>query len=237
MARDTLTRDQIIKATVELLDSEGLEGLSMRVLGKRLDAAATAFYWHVGSKDNLLALAADAAWKEIALPDLSTVGWRTAAATMATGLHSMLLRHPWLVQAFGSYMVYGPGKARHDDHSLAIYEKAGLAGAKADQAAASVFIFVLGNALCHAASASLARRLSQNSGNAQETMRAARAKAREIATGFPRLRARLETAAAGYAAAPDNSFEFGLKALLDGIEAQLEMPSMPSGVSEALVAE
>lgn len=236
MARDTLTQDQIIKVAVELLDGEGLEGLSMRVLGKRLGSAATAVYWHVGSKDNLLALAADVAWNEIALPDLSAVGWRTAAATMATDLHGMLVRHPWLVQAFGSYMVYGPGKARHDDHSLAIYERAGLTGAKADQAVTSVFIFVLGNALCHAASASLARRLSQNGGNAQETMRAARAKAREIATVFPRLRVRIETAAAGYAAAPDNSFEFGLKALLDGIEAQLEMPGMPSNVSEALMA-
>jgi hypothetical protein len=35
------------------------------------------------------------------------------------------------------------------------------------------------------------------------------------------LRARLGTAAADYGAAPDNSFEFGLQALLDGLEAQL----------------
>jgi len=41
------------------------------------------------------------------------------------------------------------------------------------------------------------------------------AKAREIATQFPRLRACLETAAADYGAAPDNTFEFGLQAILD----------------------
>jgi AcrR family transcriptional regulator len=51
MPRDTLTREQIVKAAMELLDDEGLEGLNMRALGRRLGSAATAVYWHVGSKD------------------------------------------------------------------------------------------------------------------------------------------------------------------------------------------
>jgi hypothetical protein len=37
------------------------------------------------------------------------------------------------VQAFGSHVLYGPGKARYDDHSLAVYEKAGFAPADAEQ--------------------------------------------------------------------------------------------------------
>ena len=162
MPRDTLTREQIVKAAVDLLDAEGLEGLNMRALGQRLGSAATAVYWHVGSKDNLIALAGDQAWNEIALPDLTAVDWRTAATHMATDLHAMLTRHPWLVQAFGSFLVFGPGKARHDDHTLAIYEAAGFTGAQADQAAATVFTFVLGNALGPAAAASLTRKLSRD---------------------------------------------------------------------------
>src|SRR5579859_7140401 len=51
MPRDTLTLEQIVTAAVELLDAEGLEGLNMRALGSRLDSAATAVYWHVGSKE------------------------------------------------------------------------------------------------------------------------------------------------------------------------------------------
>jgi hypothetical protein len=47
------------------------------------------------------------------------------------------------------------------------------------------------------------------------------AKAREIAAQFPRLRSRLDTAASAYAASPEHSFEFGLCAVLDGLEAQL----------------
>src|SRR5947209_15413288 len=59
MPRDTLTREQIVSAAIDLLDAEGLEGLNMRALGQRLGSAATSVYWHVGSKDNLIALAAD----------------------------------------------------------------------------------------------------------------------------------------------------------------------------------
>jgi AcrR family transcriptional regulator len=222
MPRDTLTRDQIVRTAVELLDAEGLEGLNMRALGKRLDSAATAVYWHVKNKDNLVLLAADQVWGELRLPDLDAVDWRTAATVMAVDLYGMFARHPWLVQAFGAHVLYGEGKARHDDHHLAVYEAAGFTGAQADRVAAVVFTYVLGNALGAAATASLTRKLARDEVTAEEQLRDAMAKAQEIAMHYPRLRARLETpAAADYAAAPDQAFEFGLQALFDGLERQL----------------
>jgi AcrR family transcriptional regulator len=219
MPRDTLTRDQIVLTAVELLDTEGLEGLNMRALGKRLDSAATAVYWHVKSKDNLVLLATDLVWGELTLPDLEVVDWRTAATTMATDLHSMFTRHPWLVQAFAAHLVYGHSKARHDDHSLAVYEAGGFTGAMADQAAAAVFTYVLGNAAGAAAAASHARRIAKDGPAAREQLDDTMTNARAIAMDYPRLRARLETTAAtDYAASPDDTFEFGLQALLDGLE-------------------
>ncbi|MFE9205604.1 TetR/AcrR family transcriptional regulator C-terminal domain-containing protein [Micromonospora sp. NPDC007230] len=222
MPRDTLTRDQIVRTAVELLDAEGLEGLNMRALGKRLDSAATAVYWHVKNKDNLVLLATDQVWGELKLPDLDAVDWRTAATGMAIDLYEMFTRHPWLVQAFAAHVLYGEGKARHDDHSLAVYEAAGFAGAQADQAASAVFTYVLGNAAGAAATASLTRKLAWDDTTAEEQFQDAMAKAQEIAMRYPHLRARLETpAAANYAASPDKSFEFGLQALLDGLEQQI----------------
>ncbi|MEY9846904.1 TetR/AcrR family transcriptional regulator [Streptacidiphilus sp. MAP5-3] len=220
MPRDTLTRDQIVLAAVELLDAEGLEGLNMRALGARLGSAATAVYWHVGSKENLIALAGDHVWHEIALPDVEAVGWRGAAEEMATGLHTMLARHGWMVQAFGAQPMFGPGKARHDDHNLGIYEAAGFTGAEVDQAAASVFTYVLGNALGLAATASLARRLAQ-AGDGEARMAEAMKDAEEVAARFPRLRARLGTSSADYGSGPDDAFAFGLSALLDGLEGRI----------------
>ncbi|GAA2622967.1 TetR/AcrR family transcriptional regulator [Streptomyces vastus] len=222
MPRDTLTADRIVRAAIELLDDEGLDGLNMRSLAKRLGSAPTAVYWHIKTRDDLVRLAADAIWHEVELPDLDATDWRTAATAHATGMHAMLTRHPWLGQAFSSHLLYGPGKARHDDLSLALYEKAGFAADDADRAAATVFIFVIGSALGHAIELSLKHRLSRNGADAEQLMADAVTRAAETARQFPRLRERLgTTAATEYAAAPDNTFTFGLQSLLDGFEARL----------------
>ncbi len=220
MPRDTLTRDQIISTAIELLDRGGLEGFNMRALGERLGSAATAVYWHVGSKENLIALAADRAWSEVPLPDPATTDWRTAAREMATGLYAMLTRHTWVVQAFGSVLVYGPGKARHDDHAIGLFEAAGFAGYEVDQAITAVFTYVVGNALGPAATASFSRKLAREGGGAAERMAEMMARAREIASQFPRLRSGLDSPAAEYGASPEGSFQFGLEAILDGLEAR-----------------
>ena len=102
---------------------------------------------------------------------------------------------------------------------FAIYEAAGFTGARADQAAATVLTFVLGNALGPAAAATLTRKLSRGGGDPDELIREALAKASDIASQFPRLRARLESPSAGYAAGPKNGLEFGLQAILDGLDA------------------
>ncbi|MGW2567110.1 TetR/AcrR family transcriptional regulator [Streptomyces sp. NPDC001537] len=222
MPRDTLTADRIVRAAIELLDDEGLDGLNMRSLAKRLGSAATAVYWHIKTKDDLVRLASDAIWHEVELPDLDATDWRTAATVHANSMHAMLTRHPWLVQAFGSHLLHGPGQARHNDLSLTIYEKAGFVAADADQAAGAVLTFVLGSALGPAAQVSLNRRLSKDRADAEQLMADAMARATETAMQFPRLRERLDTTAATeYAAAPDHTFGFGLRSLLDGFEAAL----------------
>ncbi|MEU8385382.1 TetR/AcrR family transcriptional regulator C-terminal domain-containing protein [Streptosporangium sp. NPDC048865] len=232
MPRDTLTTEQIVRTAIELLDEQGLDGLNMRSLGARLGAAATAVYWHVKNKDNLILLAGDHVWDEVELPDPEAAGWRAAATAMATGLHAMLSRHPWLVQAFGSHLFHGPGKARHDDHSLAVYEAAGFTGAEADRAAATVFTFVLGNVLGASAALSLTRRLGRDGADAEALIQDTMARATEVAMDFPRLRTRLDTPpGTDYAAAPEQTFEFGLHALLDGLQARLADLPEPGATS------
>ena len=86
---------------------------------------------------------------------------------------------------------------------------------------------MLGNALGAAAAVSLRRKLGRDGGSAEELLDEGMAKAREIAMQFPRLRTRLDTAAADYAASADNSFEFGLQALLDGLETCLTGTATP----------
>ncbi|QLY32351.1 TetR/AcrR family transcriptional regulator C-terminal domain-containing protein [Nocardia huaxiensis] len=221
MPRDTLTREQIVSAAIALLDEEGLDGLNMRSLGKRLDAAATAMYWHVKNKDNLVRLATDEVWGEIELPEPGQ-SWRDAAEAMAASMYAMISRHPWIIQVQSGYLVYGPNKSRHDDRALEIYEQAGFDEAEADRAVATVFMFVLGNAAGAAANVSLNRRLGRTGADPEAQLAQAMSEATEIAMQYPRLRTRIERAAGtDYNAAPESSFQFGLDTLLDGLQDRL----------------
>src|SRR5437868_1097228 len=46
--------EQIIEAALQLLDEAGLEALNMRALAKRLAVQASALYWHLGDKGELV---------------------------------------------------------------------------------------------------------------------------------------------------------------------------------------
>jgi AcrR family transcriptional regulator len=221
MPRDTLTRDRIVAAAIEVLDADGTEGLSMRHLGSKLNSAATAVYWHVKSKEELVSLAADEVWGEVPMPDPGQVGWRQAAAIMATGLHDMAARHPWLLSAMSMHLLYGPGKARHDDHCIAVYEAAGFRGTQTEWAMATVFMYVLGRALGESAEAAWRARLRREGGNEEEQIQQLVTEVNKIALQFPHLREHLEAMGDVDPTDIGHDFEFGLQTVLLGLEAQL----------------
>lgn len=222
MPRDTLTPERIVHAAVELLDAEGVEGLGMRQLGIKLGSAATAVYWHVKSKNNLIVLAADHVFGEIELPEPTAARWQDAATTMAASMYEMVMRHPWLLAAMSTHLIYGPGKARHDDHLLAIYEAAGFTGQDADQAAQLVVTFVLGTALGAAAEHAWRTRMRRSGGDEAQQLGEAIDRITQIARQFPRLRARSEAWSVDDASEdPRQAFKFGLQTIMDGLQTQL----------------
>ena len=57
---DSLSRERIIDAAIELLDASGEAGLTFRALAERLATGPGAIYWHVADKSDLLTAACDA---------------------------------------------------------------------------------------------------------------------------------------------------------------------------------
>ncbi|WP_123661983.1 TetR/AcrR family transcriptional regulator C-terminal domain-containing protein [Actinocorallia herbida] len=216
MPRETLTREQIVQAAVTLLDEAGIDGLSMRKLGQRLGSAATAMYWHVGSKENLVSLACDRVWSEVGAHDPAELGWREAARRHARDTYETLRGHTWVIAATGAYFVYGHGMARVQDASYAIYEAAGFTGWDLDWAVNAASTFAGGAALSDASLDPVKQR------GDTAAMREALAEAGEIAASYPRLRARLEQqAGVDEAVFVEEKFDFGLEIILDGLEARL----------------
>lgn len=220
MARETLTREQIVAAAIELLDADGIDGLSMRKLGQQIGSAATSMYWHVGSKENLIVLTGDHVWGEVALPDIDQHGWREAAATLARDTYAMLTRHHWLVSAVTTHFVYGPGMARYQDHNYGIYEAAGFTGLNLDYAFDTVFNFVFGAAVSKSQEITMRARLDRDP-NGEAKLAEVLRSSEQVASAFARLAARLrEHRDIQTPAAERDAFDYGLSTILDGLEAK-----------------
>lgn len=96
---DSLSRDRIIEAAIELLDSAGDGGLTFRALSERLATGPGAIYWHVANKGDLLVAACDTV---IAAAIDSCAQAETAGETiraLALGVFDAMDEHPWIGSA------------------------------------------------------------------------------------------------------------------------------------------
>ncbi|MFC4529718.1 TetR/AcrR family transcriptional regulator C-terminal domain-containing protein [Sphaerisporangium dianthi] len=139
-----LSREQIVKASIELLDAEGLDALSMRKLGSRLGSGATSIYWHVSNKDQLLELALDEIYAEVRLPDAATAGWHDTGAAFAYGMRHAVLQHPWSVTLIGSMPSIGPNALNAVSTLSTAFELGGFTGVTLDFAVSSIVSYTLG---------------------------------------------------------------------------------------------
>ena len=71
-----LDRDAIVEAAFEVLNNEGLDGLSLRLVADQLGVQAPALYWHVHNKAELLSLMAATFHEAARLPALEAGTWR-----------------------------------------------------------------------------------------------------------------------------------------------------------------
>ncbi len=92
---EALSRDRIVEAAVELLDTSGEAGLTFRTLTERLATGAGAIYWHVANKDELLAAASDGVLATALTVDTPGPP-RDQVRAVALGLFDAIERHPWL---------------------------------------------------------------------------------------------------------------------------------------------
>lgn len=80
-----LTRERLVEAALELVNEEGLEGLSMRALADRLEVKASSLYWHVRDRRELLDLLAESILEGVASPRRGR-GWRETVLAAGSAL-------------------------------------------------------------------------------------------------------------------------------------------------------
>jgi AcrR family transcriptional regulator len=91
-----LSLERIVAAAVELLDAEGVDGLSMRKLADRVGAGAMSLYWYVDNKEAVFDLALDSVLAYRAPPETrGAQDWRGEIRHMLEDWRASMLRHPW----------------------------------------------------------------------------------------------------------------------------------------------
>jgi AcrR family transcriptional regulator len=82
---------------LSIIDSEGLDALSIRRLGDELGVNGASLYHHFRSKDDILNGAARLALDEVRTPDARDEDWRVWVARNASRLREALIAHPGLI--------------------------------------------------------------------------------------------------------------------------------------------
>ncbi|MCZ7437400.1 TetR/AcrR family transcriptional regulator C-terminal domain-containing protein [Micromonospora sp. WMMC241] len=143
-----LTREHIVDVAVALLDQHGADGLTMRRLAERLDVTATALYWHVRTKDDVVDLAVDRIFGDVPVPDASD-DWAQDVRVLVRGWRTAMLDHPWAPGLVGRPML-GPNVLARTEFLQAALARGGCRGRRLAVVTRMLANFVVGASLTEA---------------------------------------------------------------------------------------
>ncbi|MFI8082770.1 TetR/AcrR family transcriptional regulator C-terminal domain-containing protein [Kitasatospora sp. NPDC086009] len=217
-----LNRAAIVREAIAVLDADGIDALSMRKLGARLNAGATSLYRHVATKDELMELAVDEVFGESTVPPADSPDWREAVAEAAESFRATALRHPWLASVLGQAgLAYlGPNLKAYSERVAALFVAAGFP--EPERAIETVITYVIGMSTTETAWLTTVARSGQTEAEFIEGLIPA---AQEAAADTEHL-------SAAYAAAigvdpvalRNEKFTYGLNVILDGLALRLPGP-------------
>lgn len=130
--RAPLSQDRVLRAAVELADSEGLSALTMRRLAEELGVEAMSLYYHVANKEALLDGVVEMIVAEIESQvggfdeDLVDSDWVAKMRRRILEARAVMLRHPWAPSVFETRTSIGPGVMRYFNSLLGIFRQGGF---------------------------------------------------------------------------------------------------------------
>ena len=200
----SLSRTRIVDAALAMIERDGAEAFSMRLLAAELGVTPMALYNHVGGKLELLRNVAGQMLAEIEF-DNGTQDWRERVAGCFRALRDACLRHPGAarlleVDGVAPAAVFAPMQV-----AVAALTGAGLSATDALRAYFTLIAFTIGQAGYQARGpvAALEPGPAAETGRLDDKLAEIIGPALENTWDF------------------DAAFEFGLKLILDGIEAAL----------------
>jgi AcrR family transcriptional regulator len=205
--RERLTRDRIVDAAMHVMDTEGLEAVSMRRVAREVGVEAMSLYNHVEDKDDLLQAVCDRIMVAFEFPE-ETDDWVETCKAAARSWRKVLRAHPDVMRLFAE--THGPSPSsleslKPTEFALRLLRNGGLSDRDTVQAFHVFGGYIQGFVMMENGSIQKSQG-EQGAFNIPES---------ELPTdAFPVLRA-----VHGYFAdcSADEQFEFGLDLLLRGL--------------------
>jgi AcrR family transcriptional regulator len=142
-----LSRDRILDAALHIVETEGVERLTIRALAAKLGVAVTAIYWHVGDKQALLDGLVERIIAQIGEAEVRGRGPEQRIVSIGRSLRRHLLDRPdlvWVVHRQGRTAALFQPARRVLVRELTA---AGLHGADAALAVQAILNHVVGSVL------------------------------------------------------------------------------------------
>jgi AcrR family transcriptional regulator len=213
-SRSPLSRQRVLRAAIEIADSEGIDALTMRRLAQQLSVEAMSLYHHVANKNEILTEIVDLVITEFELPRRD-VGWKSALRRTATSAHATLIRHPWAANLMLSGEARG-ARLRYMDGILGCLRGGGFSAEMTHHAYHAIDSHILGFTLWQVGIAATAREVPDLARTFLATLPVAE---------YPYLAEHVEQHISESAASGATEFEFGLDLILDGLEDLLREPA------------
>jgi AcrR family transcriptional regulator len=227
--KPTLTLERIVAAAIEIADAEGLEAASMRKVAEALGVGTMSLYRYVPGKAELLDLMLDQTNSQDPSVDRLGDDWRSAMEELGRSIWRLYLRHPWLPFVDQSRPLLGPNSLDGFEVALHGLDDTGLTSQQKVNAIGVIEAFVSSAARMH----NNAVTAEQRTGLTTEEFWQAQGPVIEkaMSTGRYPLIATLDEDA--FASTGEEFFEFGLRCMLDGLQALIERRRRQDGASAA----
>ena len=214
----------IVEAACEIADFEGLAGVSMRAVSAHIGTSTMSLYRYVVNKDDLIARMIDACFRRLEPPGPDTLGWRAKLELLHRRVWAVFRAHPWLADVVSLTRVQPiPGL-------IAVTEATvdALAELRLDSHTAlyvNMIMFSYARGLAAGFEAQI--RAESETGVRDEDWTAQHEPSLHamLASGrYPAFAAVIAGLDTDYDQDLDVLFEFGSRAILDGLEARLVGP-------------
>lgn len=137
-------RDQVVAAGLQLLDKEGVEGLTLRKLAQELDIKAPSLYWHFANKQALIEAVADALLKDVAREVPPDQDWRATLEQIAAEIRHALKARRDGARLFAGIFVVADNVLRTGETMISALVDAGADIELATTSVFSILYYVLG---------------------------------------------------------------------------------------------